>query len=527
MKAKDTASYNTCAITKVGNSSYIDRPFNIRPICFWAFFVALTITICIGAKGHPLWVGFYFIALIAVFIGLQFLKCRDKVINFFGHSRINFIVTIALCLVVAFSFAITTLLHTHQKSFAGFCDLSGVVENYRIEDDGSGWFVLHDAKFGSTSIGGKIWVYINNPNESALESITSTHRVKFNTQLRNAKANDFYINNGIKYTANVGAHDEVVMLGASKSPRSVILRYCQSFLRKHMSNAGADLMYAMLFGDRSTLDGDLSERFSLSGLAHVLAVSGLHVGIIVRLLVILLKLCRVSRKRQIPIIVSVLLLYCYLCGFRFSILWAAIMFTVFVIQRAFLKSNDLLSSMSLAAILILLLFPYAILSVSFQFTFACMLGIALFVLPFSNFFKKYVRCNWLSNALAMYLATFITVLPLMIKYFGFVSLVGIFTNVLFLPLLIVSFQICILAVLTWIAFPLLYFVNAVLDVMISLTHWVSRLPFSHVHVSGGGYAFLLYLLGLMFTTRFIFLRPRYKYSAATFLILIYGISMVL
>lgn len=513
-------------ITK-DTDKYIDRPFNIRPICFWAFFVSLTVVVCLASRGAVLWVGVYFVLLIGAFIGLQFVKSRDKVLSFFGTSRVNFIVTIALCLTVALSFAITTLSYTQQKSFAGFHDLSGVVERHSFDDNGTGWFILTNAKFGTTPVSGKVRVFVNNPNETATGNVMSTHRISANTQLHRANANDWNINNSIKYTASISAHDEIITQGASHSARSTILRHSQSFLRKHMSNRNADLMFAMLFGDRSTLDGEVSENFSLTGLAHVLAVSGLHVGVLVGMLVVVLKLCRISRKRQLPIIATVLLAYCYLCGFRYSILRASIMFMVFVLRRAFLKSNDLLSSISFAAIVILLLFPYSLMSVSFQLSFACVLGIALFRLPLTNSFKRICKKTWLASALAMYFATFLGCLPLMVKYFGFISLLGIFTNILFLPLLVVAFQISFVAALTWFAFPLLYIVNVMLNVIITVTKWAASLPFAALTVSGGGYWFLLYFVGLICTTRFIFSRPRHKYPAAAILILIYGMSVLL
>ena len=535
------------------NNTYINRPFNIRPICFWAFFVALTVAVCIGFKGRPVGIAVYFVVLIGLFTALQFLKCRDKVLTFFGTSRINFVITIALCLVVALSFALTSLSYTHQKSFAGYNDLSGVVERHNLNEDGSGWFIISNAKFGTTKVNGQVRVFINNPNESTRANVISTYRVKMNTQLGRANNNDWNINNSIKYTANIGLRDEVTAVGTAKDGRSVILRHSQSFLRKHMRNRNADLMYAMMFGDRSDLDDELSESFSLTGIAHVLAVSGLHVGILVGMLVLLLNVCRVSRKKQLPIIASVLLAYCYLCGFRYSILRASIMFMVFVARRAFLRSNDMLSSVSLAAIIILVLFPFSLVSASFQFSFACMLGIALFNLPFTKFFKKALslrrhcegRSNpgpqnshkspkqsklsdWLSQALSMYCATFLGCLPLMIKYFGFVSLLGVFTNVLFLPLLVIAFQVSLLAVLTWIAFPLLYVVNVALNGIIATTHWLASLPFATISVAGGGggYWFLLYFVGLIFTTRFIFLRKRWKYSVAGVLIAIYAVAVI-
>jgi len=515
-------------MTTKEQSRYIDRPFNIRPICFWAFFVALTVIVCLASRSAPLWIGVYFAVIIGLFIGLQFLKCRDKVLSFFGTSRINFIITIVLCLVVALSFAITTLSYTHQRSITSFQDLSGVVERHNLNEDGSGWFILSNAKFGENSVNGNVRVNVDNPNPSTLENVISTHRIIVNTQIHRAAASDWNINSNIKYRANLSASDVVDAAGIDRSPRSVILRHSRNFLRESMSERNADLMFAMLFGDRSTLDGELSESFSLTGLAHVLAVSGLHVGILVGMLMVILKLCRVPRKYQVLIIGTVLLFYCYLCGFRYSILRAAIMFMVFLIRRAFLKQNDLLSSISLAAIVIMVLFPYSLMSVSFQFSFACMLGIALFRLPFANFFRKKTKFPvWLSESLAMYCATFLAVLPFMLRYFGFVSLLGVFTNVLFLPLLVVAFQVSFAAVLTWIAFPLLYLVNIMIDGIVGATQWLASLPFSHITVSGGGFWFLLYFLGLILTTRFIFLRKRYKYPAAAILILIYCLVVIL
>jgi ComEC/Rec2-related protein len=512
---------------------YIDRPFNIRPLCFWAFFVGLTVTVCMGARNAPGWIFAYFVCLICVFVGLQFLKCRDRVLEFFGTSRVNFVVTIGLCLVVAFSFAMTTIAYTNQKSFAGFNDLRGVVERYNLNDDGSGWFILTDAKFGKSTVSGKVAVYTN-PNETT-PAISSTVRIKVNTQLRRAAASDYNINNNIKYTANINASDVVEVRGNDKSPRSVVLRHSQSFLRKHMSTRNADLMYSMLFGDRSTLDGDLSEGFRLTGLAHILSVSGLHVGILVGLLGLLLKLCRVPRKHQLWVIVAVLCCYIYLCNFRYPIIRASIMFTVFRFRRIFLKSNDLLSSISVAAIIVLMLFPYSLVSVSFISSFTCVIGIAFFNQPYTKMWNRALRIrggtsppvrSWLVKGLAMYSTIIVVWLPLTIRYFGFVPLLGIFTNVLLLPLVILAFQASIISVFTWLTFPVLYLVNIMLNAVIATTSWMASLPFSHINLSVGGYWFLIYYLGLIFTTRYIFTRRRYKYPVAAICILIFALFVI-
>ena len=509
---------------------YIDRPFNIRPICFWAFFVGLTVIICnFSFRADALWIVLlYFIILIGAFVGLQFINTKDKVVTFFGSSRLFFCGLLVLCLVVAFSFALTTLSYTNQKSYAGYKELNGVVEAYKTNEDGSGYFILSSAKFGGSALGGRVMIYTELMTSSIPEGLSTFDKVSLVTQLRKAAANDYYINNEIKYTANIKAADAITIIGSDKSLRSAILQYSNNYFNQFMNAENAELMYSMLFGDRNSLDGEIQDSFRLTGLAHVLAVSGLHVGLIIALLIFVLNLCKVSRKRQLYIIFAVLLLYCFLCGFRYSILRASIMFLVFAARRAYARSTDMLSSLCLSGVIILILFPFSLYSVSFQLSFACMFGIALFHLPFKNFFMKYLKNEWLATAVSMYFATTVACLPLMIKYFGMVSIVGIFANVLVLPVIIIAFQISVVAVITWVAFPILYLFEPILVGVLALISWLSKLPLAVINISGGGGDwFLLFMIGLILLSRFIFAPRKYKYTAAAVMIAIYSLSVIL
>lgn len=507
---------------------YINRPFNIRPFCFWAFFVLLTVMVCLWSRGIGIWVvAVYFVLIISMFVILQHLRTRDAVLKFLGTSHIFFVVTLGLCIAVAAVFSLTTLSYTNQRDFMGTAEITGTVESYRIRDDGSGYVLLSAAEFSGERVSGYVQIYFENMSEEQTQHFVTTCRIVVTTRLNAAGASDYNINNRIKYTANLRG-GEVTPLGEDMQLRHVIARYSKDFLGRVLEGENLELMYSMLFGDRSKLDGEINENFSSTGLAHILAVSGMHVGLIVGLLMVVLKLCRLDRKKQFIIIFIVLLFYCYLCGFRYSIMRASIMFLVFLANRIFLRSSDFLSSICAAGVLILIMFPYSLLSVSFQFSFACVLGIAFFQKPVGDFVGRFIkRPKFLADGITLYFCTAVMWLPLTIQYFGYVPTLGLFANILFLPILLFCFQICVVTLATFLTYPLLYIASLLLSSVLPIIHWLGNLSFSRIYIQGSGYFFLLYFVGLIFLTRFIFMRPRYKYPIAAVLMGVYVLSLLL
>jgi|GEM_PF-922128 len=533
-KACETAKIaDTADVGKNDPNRYIDRPFNVRPLCFWAFFAALTVVVCHWAfyTGFYLVVPGYFAMLIALFFALQFLQTKDQVVRYFGSSRLFFTVLIVLCLTVAGASALTILSYTTQKSYAGYGELEGVVESYNIRDDGSGYFMLVNAHFEGADLSGRVMVYVTTVTKAGvtqtfMPGFATFDKVSLEAQLKNAAANDYNINSSIKYTANIKATDTITAIGKDTSVRSTVLRYARDFFGRFLNQRNSSFIYSMLFGDKSELDTGLQDDFRLTGMAHVLAVSGLHVGLIVGILVICLNFLKVSKKRQFFVILSILLFYCYLCDFRYSILRSSIMFLVITARRVFLRSTDMLSSLSLAGIIILILFPFSLYSASFQLSFACIFGVTLFYLPMNNFFMRTIKIKWLSSGVAMYFCTLAVCLPFFLKYFGMVSLVGIILNVMILPLIVLAFQASVISLVTWITFPVLYLVNPILDFALNATDMMAHWSVTSVFMSSGGDWFLIYLIGIILMSRFIFMQKRLRWQAASVLVAVYAASVL-
>ena len=514
-------------------TKYVDRPFNIRPLCFWALLVVITILLL----GLSPWAAGAFVIVFALALyGLSFTKSKDKVLQFLGTSRAFFITAIVLCMAVILSYGITTLVHTNQKSFAGTHQLAGTVESYnlRAPEHGVSFMTLSGVKFGDKKVGGRVVVFIGDYTDQDT-NIEIGSRVSFTSALNASDPKPISVNNRTRYTANVD-FDKISVGDKSNEVKHVISRYSKSFLHKYMTDINAGLLHSMLFGDKSSLDGDLDASFTIGGIVHVIAVSGFNVALIVGMLLPFLKLCRVNRKAQLPIVAAVLLFYCYLCDFNFPILRATIMFIVMFFNRIYLRNSDMLSGLCMAGIATLLIFPYALSSWSFQLSYVCMLGIALFYMPTERLLKRTLikkTPNWVNTCqmflirgVSMYVAVNIAIFPLLVKMFGVFPTYGLICNLIFVPILALSFCISLVALLTWVGQILLYPVDWLVTFvrlgMGEITSWWG----AQIHISNGGAWFLAYLVAMILTTRFVFVRPLYKYCAAGALFGVYLIGFL-
>lgn len=285
--------------------------------------------------------------------------------------------------------------------------------------------------------------------------------------------------------------------------RSVVLGYVRWYLPMFLSTENANIVYAMLFGDKSVLSAGLINHFSITGLAHLLTVSGLHVGLLFTVIERLLSWCRVPKRMHLWVIAPLLIFYADLCCWRYAVTRAVIMCIIYAFAKRRLVVVDSLSVLALTATIILVLDPLALTSVSFLLSFACLLGIILW-------YQELQRVIPLKT-IAMYVAVTLGSFPLLIYYFAKIPLLGIISNVVLMPLLVLVFYLGLFAVSTficgavlWLAEPLLNFVNWV-------TSAIGQLSWVTLNVSHGLLAVFVYYVASLILSRFIFLKPKIKY----------------
>lgn len=147
-----------------------------------------------------------------------------------------------------------------------------------------------------------------------------------------------------------------------------------------VSDGTRQFLTATLTGDRTWLDQSTREMFAATGIAHILALSGLHVGIITGLLTIVLMPLTINRGRSVRMFLTVLALWAFavLTGLSPSVVRAVIMATLFMVTTLMQRVWSPLNALGASALIILLFDPLAIYSLGFQFTFLAVLCIIVF-----------------------------------------------------------------------------------------------------------------------------------------------------
>lgn len=222
------------------------------------------------------------------------------------------------------------------------------------------------------------------------------------------------------------------------------------FLDSSFPEDTAPFVRALLLGDSSRLDYSTYTSLSVSGIRHVIAVSGLHVAMLFSLVYILAGKHRVlSAVLGIPVLV----LFAATAGFTPSIVRACIMQVLMLLAMAAKKEYDAPTALSFAAAVMLLVNPLTVTSVSFQLSVGSMAGIFLFSAKiyerihswpwFAVKKKKSLKASlvhWLVGSVSVTLSAMTVTSPLAAAYFGSVSLIGIVTNLL--VLWIITFIFC-------------------------------------------------------------------------------------
>lgn len=240
-----------------------------------------------------------------------------------------------------------------------------------------------------------------------------------------------------------------------------------------LSAQSIDMLAAMLLGDSQYIDGDTRTLFSASGLSHVLALSGMHVGVIAMIISFVLWPLYFSRHRRTRLFVTLIALWAYAAftAFSPSVTRAVIMASVYLGGKIIERHSLPLNSLCLAAILILAFRPMDLYALGFQLSFAAVLGIILFY-PLINRInrREHPRLYWLVSFPALSLSAMLFAGIVSAFHFHTFPLLFIFSNILIAPLVPLFIISGLVSMLLHIAGPT--------DFLASAIEWVARMTAS-------------------------------------------------
>ena len=247
---------------------------------------------------------------------------------------------------------------------------------------------------------------------------------------------------GITHQTNLGDADYVLLPGTVQNTFYRFLYQSRiqiiSIIRKYVKAPKEQgLAEALLIGYKGDLDKDLVQSYTNTGVVHIIAISGLHLGLIYWLLLLLTK--PLNRKRwlwpRLIIILAGLWLFSLLAGGQPSILRSAVMFSVIAFANVLDKRSSIYNTLALSAFLLLCINPFWLWDVGFQLSYAAVLSIIIFFKPIYHLLlpqNKLLDGLW--KMMAVTLAAQLLTLPVSLYHFHQFPTLFLFTNMLAIPL---------------------------------------------------------------------------------------------
>jgi competence protein ComEC len=265
--------------------------------------------------------------------------------------------------------------------------------------------------------------------------------------------------------------------------------YVLNVLKHHFKNQDVrGVAEALLIGYKENLDDALLKDYTQTGVVHVIAISGLHLGLIYVALVFVLKRIRMLWRYKVVrtiIVLCALWLFSLMTGAPASVLRSAVMFTCLHVGETYFKKSSVYNTMCASAFLLLVYNPFFLWDPGFLLSYLAVLGIVLLQKPIEHlmYFKhRFVRMIW--SMASVTLAAQIATLPVCIYYFHQFPTYFLISNLVVVPLsTLILFAEILLLFFNWMPGISIWSmcIEGLIVCMNGFIKWMSGLPFALVY----------------------------------------------
>ena len=322
------------------------------------------------------------------------------------------------------------------------------------------------------------------------------------------------------------AEDTVTHQKLDKIPVKYFAVLLRKTIIKHINDVFpkdvAGFARSLLLGDTTDLSYEDDAALKISGIRHIVAVSGLHVSILLSFAYIF---SRGNRYLHAIISIPLLFVFAAIAGFTPSIVRACFIQGVVILAIFFDSEHDVPTAFALAILLLLLINPLTITSVSLQLSAGCVIGIMLFSGSIhdailntklgpakgKSFKSKLIRT--FTSIVSVTLSTMIVTAPISGWYFGSLSIVSVFTNLLTLPIITFCFYGVVISCILSFIFPILgtivaWFSSWPLRYILLVAKLLSKVPFASVSIENTYFMFWILFCYLLLATFILFKKKR-------------------
>jgi competence protein ComEC len=229
-------------------------------------------------------------------------------------------------------------------------------------------------------------------------------------------------------------------------------------LTAHLSGAPAGLLRGMLLGDGFAIPADVSDRFRATGLAHALVISGLHVGLVALFFFTAFRLVRLPPEIAYVLTTAVLVVYAFVTDLQAPVVRSTVMAGIVMIGRALGRRGDVYNCLGLAALVLLLLWPTSLLTLSFQLSFGATFAIVGLYgplrqcLPWKRTDDSFCG-RWILAPACVSVAAQLGTGPLIAWHFQQIAPISLPANLLVVPMLGLAVALGLLTVLAGAVWP--------------------------------------------------------------------------
>lgn len=309
--------------------------------------------------------------------------------------------------------------------------------------------------------------------------------------------NESYLANDVSLLAFQTSEAEVDR-AASVPLKYLPVQFAETFqthIRRLFPDDTEGFVLALLTGDKSGLSYRLTTQLSTVGLSHVMAVSGLHISLLVGLIMTVFR-----RKRFAAFLcIGAVVFFAAMLGFPPSVVRAMLMNIVLLMAPLFRRENDPPTSMGLALMVALLLNPWALASLSLQLSYLAVAGIMLFTEKITAWQERHFSVRetgritrllgrllrWAQKTVAVTLGASVLTMPLALIRFGSTSLIAPIANLLVLWMIsyvfFLTFPILLLGVIPPVGTALAWVLSWLIRLIVRLIGLLSSVPFAAMY----------------------------------------------
>lgn len=484
-----------------------------RPLFWFSVSFAAGVAIC-ALTGS----GF----LILVSVLALMLKPCDK--------RIYMIICAALVACGAFRFAATT---AEYDTFAGkydgnFCTVIGKV--YKVNKSGTetksvsvrAKYIIRGKEISRENV--RLLVYTKDKNVLRGCFVTARGIVRIPVSSDNTFDYDRYLKSE-NISAVMYNGETYLNITKKRSPIYNFLSFTEKDnFERFLPKENAAFMRALVLGDRRGFDDKLKNDFSASGVYHVVAVSGMHIGILIMFITQMLKFGMKKGGIRSGAAIAGILAYLAAIGAAPSALRAGITGILVMLSRIALRSDDFYTSLALSATMLIAFNPYIIYNVGFLLSYAAVVGICAFSEGIGRFTAFLPRL--FGSIVAMSLSAEAATLPIRINYFHTAGIYGIASNILIIPFIEILY---VLGLVSALLPPMFYVTAPLMNIMASCVlmsvHGIASLPLSSAAVGSPSLKMTVILIAALVGLHFL-LKCK-KRTVAAVLCAVFALSFII